>query len=141
MNPPTLTAPERARLEACYRAAEYRVFLPDRLLRLALDHHLVDEPLRPAFPAILLSADNPWSQATTPAVNRAARAELKAYLRTLGKVYWPGEGRDPAGRWPSEPSLLIVHVNDREAVRLARRFQQHAWVGIDAQGWVRLCWT
>jgi len=123
-------APE---LAAAYREAEYVVFgEPDLVLR-------IGEP-RPALDALLadlgaegaafLSAANPASERRSAEENRRAAAALDAELATANYSRCPGEGRDPKGRWPAEPSVLAVGIPRAAAEALGRRFAQNAIVYI-----------
>jgi hypothetical protein len=42
-----------------------------------------------------------------------------------------GEGRDPAGKWPAEPSVLAVGMSRHEAMVMGRSYEQNAIVFIE----------
>jgi putative PIN family toxin of toxin-antitoxin system len=84
-----------------------------------------------AATAAFVTAANPRGEPRSHAANEDAMAELQAMLA------WPfysGEGRDPEGRWPAEPSLLIVGIPRGEAEALGRRFGQNAIVFVEKAG-------
>ena len=121
-----------------YRRTEYRVddaghaFVlrigePSAVLR---DCHATFAVTCSAF----ITAWNPRSTPTPGAQNDAAMARLEQALATLGCRWLQGEGVDPAGEWPGEPSFLVLGLDQAAAVALARRFDQYAivWNGADA---------
>jgi hypothetical protein len=92
---------------------------------LALDRVLARQRARQwAF----ITAWNPHSQLLAPWRNAARQNQLLQVLRRAGYRWLPalGEGDDPA--WPPEPSVLVLGMSARDAVRLARRFGQNAVV-------------
>jgi putative PIN family toxin of toxin-antitoxin system len=84
-----------------------------------------------AVTAAFVTAANPRGEPRSHAANQAAMAELQA---ALAWPFYPGEGRDPEGRWPAEPSLLIVGIPRGEAEALGRRFGQNAIVFVEKAG-------
>ncbi len=117
---------------AAYRATEYRVRVEGQTLTFR-----VGRPA-PALAGVLrrrrvrtagfVTACNPGSRPTAPRVNAIARRRLDAWIRRRGLRALPGEGADPSGRWPAEPSLLVPGLGPRAARRLGRRFRQNAVV-------------
>jgi hypothetical protein len=75
-----------------------------------------------------ITAWNPNSRLLAPWRNAARQNELLQALRRAGYRWLPalGDGDDPA--WPPEPSVLVLGMSPRNAVRLARRFDQNAVV-------------
>ena len=55
-------------------------------------------------------------------------ARLEHELDAWGLPWLRGEGVDPAGDWPGEPSLLVLGLDEAAARALARRFGQNAIV-------------
>jgi hypothetical protein len=53
-------------------------------------------------------------------------ARLEARLRESGRELETGEGIDPEGRWPAEPSFLVVGATAAEGVEIAAAFGQAA---------------
>ena len=84
-----------------------------------------------AASAAFVTAANPRGEAGAASANEAAMAALRASLawRSL-----PGEGRDPAGRWSAEPSVLVLGISRAEAEALGRRFEQNAIVFVEKGG-------
>lgn len=75
-----------------------------------------------------ITACNPRSVPTTDAENTAAMARLERSLQEDGYFVLRGRGVDPTGRWPGEPSFLVLGITQADAVALAHRFGQHAIV-------------
>lgn len=90
-----------------------------------------------AASAALLTSCNPLSRPLSPAENVARVAALAAELSGAGHAFIPAEGRASDLSW-REPSLLVLDLPDAEAEALCRRWQQHAWVRVDADGRLEL---
>ena len=116
-------------LIAAYEAAEYVVHerLAFRIGRrsAALDA-LLDE--HAAGTAAFVTAANPRGERRDEAHNLAAAAALEAALE---QPFLRGEGRDPQGQWPAEPSVLIFGIERGAAEALGRRLHQNALVFIE----------
>lgn len=84
--------------------------------------------------AAYVTAWNPFGKASDPSQNEVCQDALRAELRGSGFVIIEGEGRDPTGAWPPEPSLLVLGIADGPARRLGHRYQQAAilFAGEDA---------
>ena len=98
---------------------------PDTLARLHERHHVKS--------SALLTAYNPYSEKTDNAANARAQAAL---IKDI-KGHWEflqGEGCDPAGIWPPEPSILMFGISLEEARTLAQKYRQNAVVWGGAQG-------
>ena len=65
---------------------------------------------------------------TTLDANEAAQSKLEAELTAAGLSFLRGEGVDPSGQWPGEPSVLVLGISGDEAQRLGRAFGQNAIV-------------
>ena len=78
-----------------------------------------------AATAAFVTAANPRGEERANAANEAAMAALRASLRW---PWLPGEGRDPAGRWRAEPSVLVLGISRAQAEALGRRLEQNAIV-------------
>src|SRR5688572_33299607 len=74
-----------------------------------------------AASAAFVTAANPRGEKRADADNRAALAELEA---SLACPFYKGQGRDPDGNWPAEPSLLAVGITRGEAEALGRAWRQ-----------------
>lgn len=82
--------------------------------------------------AALLTACNPRSRRHTDAENARTTRALVAAVAAVGKAWLPGRGRDPRGAWPEEPGLFVLGLGEDAARALARRFDQFAFVFVDA---------
>lgn len=136
--PPEPGAPIDATLWAAYRATHYVVDAPDGPIvlhvgaaneALAALMHAVHAPT-----AAVLTAHNPWSLARPAHENDAAQRELEAALAAHGIAMLPASGRDPAGTWPPEVSVLALGLSREVADALARRFAQNAFVWVAGPG-------
>jgi hypothetical protein len=125
-------------LEAAYRATDYRVDdapggpfvirIGERCDRLAdVDWAFV-------------TACNPRSQRLSDEQNARRMTELETVVGGRW-LFYPGHGAGRDGRWPPEPSLLIVGIVESDAVELARRFGQNAFVAGRAGEPARLVWV
>ncbi|BCS35947.1 hypothetical protein TBR22_A51820 [Luteitalea sp. TBR-22] len=120
---------DRHLLEA-YRRAEYRV--ADRGYTFTLRIDALSWPLRAVHASFgvdrsaYITAWNPGSVPTDRAINEAAQASLTADVEALGLHWLRGEGVDPSGSWPGEPSLLVLGLREPEARALAARYGQVA---------------
>ena len=119
-------------LIAAYQQAEYvvhgrctlRIGRRSPALDALLDEH-------GAASAAFVTAANPRSEKRSEAENRAALAALEA---SLAWPFYRGEGRDPDGEWPAEPSLLVVGIARGEAEALGRALDQNAIVFAERGG-------
>jgi putative PIN family toxin of toxin-antitoxin system len=113
-------------LIAAYEAAHYEVH-GRFTLRIGRRSAALDELLEAhgATSAAFVTPANPRGERRSEAQNRAALAELAA---ALAFPFYTGEGRDPAGSWPAEPSLLVVGISRGEAEALGREWRQNAIV-------------
>ena len=91
----------------------------------ALDALLEAESARSAA---FLTAANPRGELRSHAANEAAMQALRS---SLALPFRAGEGRDPKGRWPAEPSLLVIGISRGEAEALGRKFEQNAIVFVE----------
>jgi hypothetical protein len=84
--------------------------------------------------AAFITAWNPFDELTSDSQNHAAQQKLLAEIKGLGFSYLDGEGRDPAGLWPGEPSFLVFGISLEAAKKLAGQFRQNGFVyaGSDA---------
>jgi hypothetical protein len=135
----------RDELEAAYRAASYRVAGPAGEFMLKVDQH--SEPLANLLrgagvgQAALLTAFNPQSEVQTAEWNRAAQARLRAELAAGGYQLVAACNGDPAGQWPVEESVLALGMDLAAARECAARYQQVAFLWMDAGGIPRLIET
>lgn len=115
-------------LEA-YRKADYVVFgEPPLVLRVGEPSRRLDGLLDAAqrTTAAFVTAWNARGERRSDPDNQAAQVRLERALEEKPYGCYPGEGRDAAGRWPAEPSLLVVGIAQGEAEALGRAFEQNA---------------
>ena len=75
-----------------------------------------------------ITAVNPRSVRQSDAENAIRMARLVASVRGRGLGHLAAEGAGDATDWPPEPSLFVLGITERDAVALARAFDQHAIV-------------
>ena len=119
-------------LLAAYHAAEYIVLDPRIVIRIGEPNRAIDELLALERSAAFITAANPGSERRSDEENRRLVTELRQMLDAVGRAYREGEGRDPGGAWPAEPSFLVLGIPRDEATKLARRFAQNAFVWCEA---------
>lgn len=133
-----------ADLDALYRRALYRVDAPGGAIDLRIGER------SPALDRLLarhgvttwgfVTAVNPRSVALAETENRARTDALARRLAATGWTVIAGQGLDPEGRWPAEPSFLVLGAELAALVRLAAELDQAAIVGGEAGGAPRLIW-
>ncbi|MDR3323628.1 MAG: DUF3293 domain-containing protein [Zoogloeaceae bacterium] len=131
-------------LEHAYRATAYHVRLPAGELVLR-----VDEPA-PRLDGWLagegvacwgvLTAWNPASKRLSVARNRPRQAALRHVLQEQGYRIFPGEHHSAGGDWPLEPTFFILSLPQNDALDLARRFGQNAFLWGERGGCPQLFW-
>ena len=84
--------------------------------------------------AAILTACNPGAQICSRAFNDAVQESLLRDLQKLDLRWWPATNLDPRGKWPDEPSLLVLAISLQQARWQARLFKQLAFVYIPANG-------
>ena len=109
---------------------------PELVLRIGEPSPRLDALLEAAGAdsAAFVTAANPRGERRSAAENRAAAAALRELLAAAGYPLHAGEGRDPEGRWPAEPSFLVVGIYRANAEALGRLFQQNAIVCVLKNG-------
>ena len=120
-------------LEA-YRCALYVVYgAPDLVIRIGERNAALDALLDEdgADTAAYLTAANPNGELQDETANEVSCAALHQALADAGYTCFAGEGRDPAGHWPAEPSVLAVGISRREAMMMGRSYEQSAIVFIE----------
>lgn len=78
--------------------------------------------------AAFLTAYNPFSKDVGEEANRKAQSALLSDLDCMGLDWIVGEGRDPSGEWPGEPSVLVLGIARQQALELGHAYQQNALV-------------
>ena len=124
-------------LEA-YLRTDYRVYTPNdrgkevKILKVDQPSEILAQALKMhnATRSAFLTACNPRSEELDESRNRQQMQQLKEEI----KGRWPrydAEGADPSGEWRSEPSFLIIGIEIEDAVRLARKYHQNAFLHSD----------
>src|SRR5262249_11060743 len=89
----------------------------------ALDHVLARRATRCwAF----VTAWNPRSERVASWCNARKQAQLRRALADNGYDWLPAVGQGDDTGWAPEPSMLVLGMSARDAMRVARRFQQNA---------------
>lgn len=88
--------------------------------------------------AVLITASNPFSVQFHEDINHLRQCCLEQDLAKLGCLAIPAQGRDPAGEWPPEDSMLAFGVSDERIESLLVDYQQHASVLIMQNAEARL---
>jgi hypothetical protein len=125
-----MTAPDS--LLAAYRKTTFYADTPRARLALRVGERCVD------LDALLndhgvsswayVTASNPGSRRLSDEDNAARQRELEGHVARLGVRAYPGEGVGDDGRWPPEPSLLVLGIARDDAIRLGGRYGQVAIV-------------
>ena len=126
--------PLRTDLAEAYRRALYVVYgAPDLVIRIGERNAALDALLDEdgADTAAYLTAANPNGELRDETANDLSCAALHQALADAGYSCYLGEGRDPAGGWPAEPSVLAVGISRREATVIGRSYEQNAIVFIE----------
>ena len=126
-----------------YRQAEYEVQANPQhyILRIGEVNHALVEQMKKeqVTTAAYLTAFNPYGQQIGLEENQRAQKQLLVDLDLLSIHYLQGQGRDAAGVWPSEPSVLALGITLQDAEILADRYGQNAFVWIsNLDGFVSL---
>lgn len=88
-----------------------------------------------------LTPCNPRSEPLSDGVNAARLAALRAEMEARGFPYWEGMGVGEGTGWPPEPSLLVFGISRSEAIEMAVRYEQYAFVFGELGGCAELVWT
>lgn len=123
-----------AGLIEAYKRALYVVFgVPGLVIRIGEPNAELDALLEQyeARTAAFVSAANPHGERQSAAGNQAAAELLLKSEFLIGHEWFEGEGRDPDGQWPAEPSVLVIGLSRRDAEGLGFVCRQNAIVFID----------
>jgi hypothetical protein len=128
----------RNELEVAYGATDYRVEdAPSGPFVIRIGQVCADVNEEWAF----VTACNPRSERLSDEKNSRRMAELEAVVQVGGWTYYHGQGIGSDGRWPAEPSLLVVGISEADAIALGKRFGQNAVVVGRVGEAARLAWT
>lgn len=130
------------KLETAFRNTHYLVSTADGELLLRIDRRSpeLSALLRDtgAGSAALLTAFNPGARKQAAFLNRRMQRRLRIELAAQGFTMLEGRNEDPRGRWPVEPSLLVLDLQLARAQRLAARYGQVALLWMTGDGVPRL---
>lgn len=119
-------------LIAAYQTTHYQVFVPGATITLRIDAYSeLLERLHAQYgvaSSAFLTAYNPESKVTRKDANEAAQSALISNLNAVGLPLIAGAGIDPTGLWHAEPSVLVMGISRGNAITLARRYRQNAFV-------------
>ena len=74
----------------------------------------------------VITAWNPWCQASTDEENLINNVTLAVQLELAGYKYLKAVGKGRIGNWPAEESFAVWGIKEKEIKRLAREFSQEA---------------
>lgn len=81
-----------------------------------------------------ITACNPQSQLLTKSENKSRNKQLATRLEQMAEIHcFSGEGQDRDKQWPPEASFMVLGLNQKTAIDLAREYQQNALVWIEYQ--------
>jgi hypothetical protein len=120
-----------------YRATHFHVLEPVSFVLRIGEFSPVLEDLyrdRSVSSAAFLTACTPYSNKTKAVDNEKANDVLKHTLKDEQIIFYEGIGENPAGEWPSEPSVFALGLSHEKASSIGRAFNQNAivWVGSNA---------
>ena len=81
--------------------------------------------------AAFITAYNPFSQQLSEDENLERQEKLVKEIQSRGLNMLRGLGQDPDQKWEGEPSLLILDIAFEAAKKLARTYEQNAFVWCD----------
>ena len=131
------------RLNAFYRATIYHLDHLTHPLRVDDQSPELDRWLnaRQHNRWVFITTWNPASKAATAHENSRTQSALRKTLRSEKWDYYPALAVDPAGKWPSEPSLFVPDMSVTQGAELAYAFRQNAFLAGNTGEAVKLHWT
>jgi hypothetical protein len=121
-------------LVVAYLSAEYVVYgEPELVLRIGEPNDGLDVLLEAegADTAAYVTGANPRGRRAGKTENVLATTALLQAQTDAGFACFAGEGRDPQGEWPAEPSVLVVGISRAGAAVLGRSYEQNAIVFVE----------
>jgi len=132
----------KSALLKAYEMALYKVLIDKKLIVLKVGDSSSD--LESIFQkkgrstGIFLTAFNPGSDCLPYQENIERNQRLKKLVEEKGFHYLEGYSTDQKENWPKEESLLILGIPRAEADRLAKKFQQNAYLWLESNSVVKL---
>ncbi len=117
-----------------YERADYVVFgEPELVIHVGEPNADLDALMEAeeASTAAYLTAANPDGEQRSEEDNREAAGALLAHEMLTGLARFEGEGRDPQGKWPAEPSVLVLGIERKDAAFIGVAHAQNAMVFIE----------
>lgn len=117
-----------------YEKADYVVFAePELVIHVGEPNPDLDALMEAgeASTAAYLTAANPDGEQQSEEDNREAAQALLAHELLVGLAKFDGEGRDPSGEWPPEPSVLVLGIERKDAEFIGVSHAQNAIVFIE----------
>ena len=115
---------------AAYRVTHYRFSASGRTVIMRIDTPCPDLAVLLEISertcGAYITAFNPYGVEASAEANSKAQSELEALLQSEGYSVIQGEGADPSGEWPPEPSFLVLGVSEARACEIGRQFGQDA---------------
>lgn len=81
--------------------------------------------------AAFITAYNPFSQQLSEGENLERQEKLLYEIQSRGLNLLKGLGQDPDHKWEGEPSVLILGIALEAAKKVARTYEQNAFVWCD----------
>jgi hypothetical protein len=81
--------------------------------------------------AAFITAYNPFSQQLSESENLERQEKLLYEIQSRGLNLLKGLGQDPDHKWEGEPSVLILGIALEAAKKVARTYEQNAFVWCD----------
>ena len=122
-----------ADLIEAYHRTLYCAYLGDgrkECLRIGAKSAWLDRELISAgrHSAVFITAENPQSNLLDEDANRKRTCALEDLLIVSGYGFLKGEGIGQNSEWPPEKSFLVFGMTREDALDLARRFDQNAFL-------------
>jgi hypothetical protein len=138
--------PSLEELDTAYRSAVYEYIAPDKTLQEFRVDQRSDSlvkllSVQGVNQAAFISACNPNGIANPRHENLGRLFRLSFRIRDHDCAFLSGRGRDDSGHWPDEPSLMALGIDKSDAFKLAREFNQIAFIWVEKDGVPRLVYT
>jgi hypothetical protein len=128
MTMPAYSDPQADLLQT-FLQADYRILPGADAIAVTIGHRhpVLDERIGHR-PWAIVTGFNPGASLDEAAANEHRHQQLLAAIAAVGLDFLPATNRDPNGRWPDEPSILIIDAQPDWVCSLARRLGQRALV-------------